>query len=484
MFYFSIYFLLEVENLTEKAYETSPAEISLIDFLIWLSRGKWLVLICIVLFSTVMYHYEKYTYVPSFTATASMVVNAKAKPYVGPDGTAQVTVNDVTLARNLVATYTEIMKSSRVMGYVLDDLKLDMPESQLRSFVSLTSLKDTQLLYLKVTCPDPLLAMRIANSIMRVAPQAMMETVEIGSINVLDYATLPMHADPSALLKNSAMAALVGLALGCGMIVAYNMLALKINSSRDIEAALSLEALEEIPHIKKWRPRQSLLLTSKRVNAEHFYTESYMRLCIAVQHICMKSGIKKIIITSSIPHEGKTTAAANIAISMAQSGRSVLLVDADYHHPTVDKLFGIKRVHRRAEDYVDFVFDTDQINVDIYALSNGIDVIGCTGRDHRGILSELYERVEAVQEFYDYIIFDTPPAGVVSDPMKLSQIVDGAIVIVKQQVCRRSVLLKTVRNLEKAEIPILGCVLNDTRHSPMGKHYYGKYKKYYQKKAG
>ncbi len=471
------------EIFTEQTQGTYPEEINLIDLFIWLSKGKWLILICIVLFSTVMYQYEKHTYVPSFTATASMVVNAKAKPYIGPDGTAQVTVNDVTLARNLVATYTEIMKSSRVMRYVLEDLKLDMPEERLRSFVKLTSLKDTQLLYLQVTCPDSFLAMRVANSIMRVAPQAMMETVEIGSINVLDYAMLPAHADPSNTLKNSAMAALVGLVLGCGMVVAYNMLAPKIDTSKDIEAGLSLKTLEEIPHIKKSPSRQSLLLTSKQVKAEHFYAESYMRLCIAVQHLCMKNRTKKIIITSSIPHEGKTTAAANLAISLARSGRSVLLVDADYHHPMVHKVFGVKWVHHHGEDGADLVLDVTQMNWDIYTLPNGIDVMGSAGKDHRFISSALSERVAAVQEFYEYIIFDTPPAGLVSDPMKLSQIVDGAIVIVKQRACRRSVLQKTVANLQKAEIHILGCVLNDARHSLMGKHYYGKYKEYYQKTA-
>ncbi len=100
------------------------------------------------------------------------------------------------------------------MDYVRRDLKIDLPLPEIRSYIKLESVKDTQVLNLSVTCSTPTLAMQIANSIMRVAPQAMMETVEIGSINVLDDATLPTMADPGDTVKMSLTATLAGLVRG------------------------------------------------------------------------------------------------------------------------------------------------------------------------------------------------------------------------------------------------------------------------------
>jgi polysaccharide biosynthesis transport protein len=452
--------------------------IDLLSTLRWIINGKWIILASVVAMALGMYAYKVYTYFPMYTATASMVVSAKPAALISRDGSVNISASDISLAKNLVTTYTSIMKSRRVMDYVRQDLKLDLSVEIIRSYIRLESVSDTQILYLSVTCPVPALAMQIANSIMRVAPQAMMETVEIGSINVLDYAVLPTWANPNDTMKASITAAFVGLLLSCGIVIVSNLLRFFINSARDIDSGLSLEVLEEVPHIQKSAKQKNLLLISHKVNKDYLFIESYRRLSTIMQHICEKDQMKKIMVTSSIPNEGKTTVAVNLALALVQGGNRVLLVDADHHHPSVASFLNIKKVQASgAEDTTPSSMLTDG---EVYVLPNGLRIMKCTNsKSGSHVALDLYYEIAEVQGEYDYIIFDTPPTGVLSDALSLSHIVDGAIVVVRQHTCRKKDLEKTVHNLERVEMSILGCVINDVHSWNNRRYYYGKYKKYY-----
>jgi hypothetical protein len=208
---------------------------------------------------------------------------------------------------------------------------------------------------------------------MEVAPQAMMETVEIGSINILDKATLPEFPMPINLYKNTIIAALIGLFLGLGIAILHGILFYKIKNSKDIEGKLNLPTLGEIQHANHTLRKKGLLLSSETPQA---FVESFMMLESIIRYIANNNNIKKILITSSLEHEGKTLVSVNLATTLAKNGKSVLLIDCDLRKPNIYKSLNIKK--DETQDFYS-ILSSEQNNPDfskcIVKMPSGISVI-------------------------------------------------------------------------------------------------------------
>lgn len=181
-------------------------------------------------------------------------------------------------------------------------------------------------------------------------------------------------------------------------------------------------------------------------------------------------------ITSSMPSEGKSTTAVNLALSIAETGKRVLLIEGDMRLPVMSKRLETRRAPGLSNLLAGLC--TDKEAVCESGLSNNLFVI--VGGDIPPNPSELLgsdrmaKLVEALAPGFDYIIFDLPPLTSVSDGLVLSKLLDGMIVVVRRDYCDQQSLAETVRQLEFQEIKILGFVLT---RSETGKKVYKKYKK-------
>lgn len=181
-------------------------------------------------------------------------------------------------------------------------------------------------------------------------------------------------------------------------------------------------------------------------------------------------------ITSSMPSEGKSTTAVNLALSIAETGKRVLLIEGDMRLPVMSKRLETKRAPGLSNLLAGLC--TDKEAVCESGLSNNLFVI--VGGDIPPNPSELLgsdrmaKLVEALAPGFDYIIFDLPPLTSVSDGLVLSKFLDGMIVVVRRDYCDQQSLAETVRQLEFQKIKILGFVLT---RSETGKKVYKKYKK-------
>ncbi|MCP4197690.1 MAG: CpsD/CapB family tyrosine-protein kinase, partial [Proteobacteria bacterium] len=198
--------------------------------------------------------------------------------------------------------------------------------------------------------------------------------------------------------------------------------------------------------------------------------------------------MKRILVTSPAPQEGKTAVAINLAIAMAQSGSSVLLVDTDMRKPRIHRAFGQKRKSRGLSTMMvgestaeESIAHTEVPNLDILSCGpippNPAELMH-TDR-FAGIAEELGQR-------YDRVIFDSPPVAVVTDAAVLSKLVDGTVLVVKSMQTTRESAKHAVGVLRDIEANILGVVLNDLdlTNRKYGKHYYHyyytKYGDYYE----
>ncbi len=185
---------------------------------------------------------------------------------------------------------------------------------------------------------------------------------------------------------------------------------------------------------------------------------------------------RAIGITSSIPSEGKSFTSINLAYSIAESGQRVILVDTDMRRPSVAKSLGrtsspglsnllVKKdsnvIHKKVlHDNLDMIFAGD-------IPPNPAELVGS---------SQMSSIVELLRQHYDYLIFDLPPVQAVSDPLIISKIIDGIILVVRHQTSRRREISDTVRQLKLVNAHILGFVYNG--YGASGGYYYHKDYKY------
>lgn len=212
--------------------------------------------------------------------------------------------------------------------------------------------------------------------------------------------------------------------------------------------------------------------------------EAYKTLKTNLLLSIVKKGCKKIIISSSISGEGKTTTATNIALSMSQIDKKVLLINADLRKPKIHKAMNLPNTPGLTNVLSGLTNKEKAINiksVNLSVLCSGITVPNPSEILSNQLMSEFLTELKTS---YDYIIMDTLPLNVVSDALTLINQSDGILLIVRPYHSTHIELQKTIKSLEFINTKILGFVLNDTDEEKENCYKYkykGKYNSYYYK---
>lgn len=201
--------------------------------------------------------------------------------------------------------------------------------------------------------------------------------------------------------------------------------------------------------------------------------EAYKTLRTNIQFSMPDGGPRTILITSSGPSEGKSTTSANLAISIAQSNKKVLLVDADLRKSVVHRIFelpnleGLTNILAENRDYKELVKPHVLENLDIITAGpkppNPSELLGSR---------KMENFLELAKQEYDTIIVDTPPVLAVTDSVILSPLVDGVVLVLGHGQATFDGVDRVKAMLERAEAKILGVVLNRIPVSENGGHYY------------
>ncbi|HBX22957.1 MAG TPA: hypothetical protein DEF34_04905 [Desulfotomaculum sp.] len=464
---------MEHQGLNNGVNRTEENEISLGEIISALFKWWWLVILCTVLAALGAYFYTIYTYVPVYTASASMVVNSKQLKIVGQEA---VLTNDVNLSAKLVNTYTAVLTSNRVMELVAGEL--DLPAAAISPYVSVAPVRDTEVLRIFVSNPDPLLAAKICNSIMHVAPTAISSTVEVGSINVLDNAKVPEFPNAPATFRNVGVGAVLGLMLGLGIVFMLMFFDRTIKSGDDVKNKLGLTLLGSIPYLSpKARKDQGQGQGAPLVNSDQVgfgFVESYKAAGTNLRFASAVTNAKKLLVTSILTGEGKSTVAVNLAITIAHTGKSVLLVDCDLRKSNMHGVLELDLEDNQglaavlngacaAEECI--VFATEQgihVMPNGYIVPNPSELLGS---------EKMAALLAALEKQYDYIILDTPPAYLLTDAVALSVYANGVILVVKQGCAKVDVINSAQAAFENAGVRIIGCILNGIKYNQLGAFY-------------
>lgn len=209
-------------------------------------------------------------------------------------------------------------------------------------------------------------------------------------------------------------------------------------------------------------------------------SEQYRSLRARLLNMNPQRSHQTIVITSSIPQEGKSVTAINLAMVMAEGNEhKVCLVDADFRRASIARMFGIApqpglaELIRGTAKLPDVLRPTHQPNLRIVTTGNAADrkygeLVGASAV--RTVLAQL-------REAFDYVLLDTPPVNTVSDVSMIAPHCDGAIIVIEMRRTPEPSVLEAVRTLQTTNVKILGCLLS--RYGDQRSHYYERYYNYY-----
>ncbi len=188
---------------------------------------------------------------PKYSSSTSLVLTASEKSAESSEiGT--ISTTDITLNSKLVSTYSELVKSKKVLRQVISNLGIDVSEDVLRSNVSVESVKDTELIKITVTNENAVYASKIANEIAKVFSEMIPDIYNINNIYILDEAEVEDVPSNINHAKDVVIFALIGVVIAVGYVLVANMLDTTIKTPEDVEKGFSLPVLVSIPLIENF----------------------------------------------------------------------------------------------------------------------------------------------------------------------------------------------------------------------------------------
>lgn len=212
--------------------------------------------------------------------------------------------------------------------------------------------------------------------------------------------------------------------------------------------------------------------------------EAYKTLRTNVQ-FC-GNDVKIISLTSCVPNEGKSMVSFNLAISMAETGKKVLFIDADLRKSALIGRYKINKAIKGLTQYLSGVEQLDDVRYSTNVKNMDLILSGPVPPNPAELLNneKFTKLLETARKEYDYVIIDTPPIGQVIDPAIVAQQTDGVIFLISQANISYKYAQKQIEQMRKSGCRILGAVLNKVDPEEKGGYYGGYYGKYSKKGYG
>ena len=439
----------------------------------------WLVILLVALaVGVASYIMTDMEYAPKYQSKATFVVTTRSS--------AANVYGNLSSTTELAGVFSELINSSVMRKNI--QAALGAPFS---ATISASVIPQTNLLNMTVTASDPRTAFLVAQAIIDHHEEVTYQVVDGVSLEVLqgaEVATAPYNrADAvSRMEKMMLLAALAATAFFAWM----SLIRDTVRSGKEARKKLDCDYLGDIPHEEKYktliarlRRRKSGILVTNPVTSFRF-VETMRKLARRVEHH-MNQG-KVLMVTSVLENEGKSTVAVNLALTMAQRGKKVLLIDCDLRKPACHTLLEQKPQGPGTRDVLaERAKLGDALarykNTNLYVLletksdSNSGDLLNSAA---------MQELTEWARRKFDFVVLDLPPMSVVSDSETVSDIADASLLVVRQNTTRTAGLNKAIAALEGGKAKLLGCVLNNVYStflsSGQGYRYggYGQYSHY------
>jgi len=319
------------------------------------------------------------------------------------------------------------------------------------------------------------------------------------SIHVIDYATVPDRPVGPRRAVNVGVAFLLSMGFATGWVLIRERFDNTLRSMSDVEKKLHVPALAIVPPVKGASSQrilsrmQPFALTTNGHAGSHpelllgphdpIIAEVYHQLRASL--LLSRDGLelKSLLVTSSLPSEGKTTTAINTAISLAESGSNVLLVDGDLRRPNlhqileVDNAAGLSNALSNGMDSTAVLSLIKQTQIEGLSLLTSGQQLKDSARllDHE----KLSQIMATLGSKFSYIVIDSPPIVPFADSVILGAEVDGVLMVVQGGKSPQEIVLRSLRLLDDVDAVVVGVLLNNTKLQPLDTYYQSYCQKYY-----
>lgn len=441
---------------------------------------RWLLVLLVALMVGVgTYIVSDLSYQPQYKTTMTFVVTDR-------DSNSTV-YNNLSSTNTLATVFSELLNSSILRKSILQEIGSTSFDGTIHAAV----VPETNLLTVTVTASDPRTAFLVAQAIIEHHETVTYQVVDGIALEVLQNPTIPTAPQNSTggtgrMKKAMLLAAVAMVALLGGM----SYLRDTIRSGKEAKSKLDCAYLGEIPHEEKYKTllsklrhrKSGVLITNPTTSFRYVETIRKLRRRIEQR---MQDG-KVLMVTSLVENEGKSTVAANLALSMARKHKRVLLIDCDLRKPACQTLLEVKSVPYGLRDVLTGKARLNEAM--IQDKKSGLFLLlEKRGSSNSGDLLA-GEKMQALLTWagkeFDCVILDMPPMALVSDAESMMEYVDASLLVVRQNVAVAAAVNQAASVLEGGKAKFLGCVLNNvcsfaqtvnTGHGHDSYGYYGRY---------
>jgi capsular exopolysaccharide synthesis family protein len=470
-------------------------------------RGAPWIALCVALASGAAFAFSKLD-TKQFTATASLVFSSSdqvSQQIVG----VQPTVTNDSLSQQ--STNVELVRLGSTAARTASLLDQGLTKSEVQDSLEISAVSNTDVVNVSATSTSAQLAAAIANTysnefvrrqrasnsqqfktaldvvnrqLAALSPQqrsgqagraledraqslAILARINSGGVHVVQEATVPTSPSSPKVARNTIIAAVLGLAIGLGVAFLIERFDRRLRDRDELEESFGLPVVGTVPDTKALSDRWSGVLPPLE-------SEAFRMLRARLRYFEADGKITSVLITSGAARDGKSTVAWNLALTAASVGSKAILLECDFHQPTLATRRGLFRMPGLSE-LLTGKNDLVVQHVPVTNSSNGqdpgrqLDVVVAGTRPPNPLeLMESAEMAALMQHLgneYDLVVMDTPPITLMSDAIPLLRLVSGVLVVGEPGRTKRGSAAAVREQLDNLGAPVLGVVANRVKHS-------------------
>ena len=443
---------------------------------------------------------------PKYEATATVIVSSDKSNANLP--------GEVATNKNLIDTYTQVVKSHRVLDKVKSDMNTELTYSDMLGMIEVSAIKGTEIINITTTDRDAEFATKMTNKIADHFVKEIAKIYNDRNINVLDSAATPTEPANIKVVRQEIIAFAAGLIVSVSILFLVFYFDRSVKTSEQVESQLHLPVIGKIHMIDAEKERlkrrqRALALKAKKEakeadsaeNAENTENEEEASEEDLSSELILKNNPKSIIsedfrtvrtsldfslvgknnnslvLTSTVPNEGKSFVSANLAIAFANTGKKVLLVDADMRLGRQHEIFELSNQAGLSNLLVETAGDRLRKYVQKTEIENlSVVTRGVTPPNPAELIDskQMEKFIATAKSKYDYVIIDSAPVYNLADSLIISKKADRTMIVCRANKTNIDHVKDGLKSLQAIDANIAGVILNQI---PLEKRtgYYNQY---------
>ncbi len=425
------------------------------DFVKGIKKLWWTCILFAALFGGGMFFNSYRSYSPSYTVSATFTVSTQNSSASIGGISVYSFYYDSTTAAQLASTFPYLLNSNLLSDMICEDMGITSIPVKMNA----AAVQGSNMFTLSVTGKDPQLTYDILQSVIKNYPSVAKYVVGNIKLTMITTPTVPTKpSNSNDYITDGIKGAAAGIAAGLVLIVIYALSRKTVRTKNDVKNELNCDYIGTIPQVRfkkhKIQTDRSVLFTNDKAGPGFLESVRVLRNTFTN---ALGSKDKIIMVTSTAPGEGKTTVLTNLAISLADYDKKILLIDGDLRNPSAAKVLRLNpdelNWHTETEKYK--IADLEEYNISFMLIDNS-DL-----RKQRFINNDDIRNIfDSVKDSYDYIFVDAPPCGLVSDALYIAQEADAAFYVIYQDAVRIGKIKSGLDGLMSTDVKIIGCVIN------------------------